>query len=246
MSLLTQEPAHLMLEDGTTYSGVAFGARGDTAGEVVFNTSMTGYQEILTDPSYRAQMVAMTYPHIGNYGINPADMESDRIQVSGFIIREPCAQPSNWRAEGGLEGWLVENEIVGISGIDTRALVKKIRTMGAMRGAIISGHAPRSVLKDRLEREPSMVGRDLVAEVTCDAPYRWTEGLYRLVGEEHTRPAPTVKGRPFTVVAYDFGVKRNILRLLVDHGCDVTVVPASTTAEEALSYQPDGIFLSNT
>ncbi len=244
MSLLNREPARLLLEDGTIFEGYAFGARGDTAGEVVFNTSMTGYQEILTDPSYRAQMITMTYPHIGNYGVNPEDMESSGIQVAGFIVREPCNRGSNWRSEGELETWLKESGVVGISGIDTRALVRKIRDKGAMLGSIISGEATEGDLRARLDQEPSMVGRDLVSEVTCEAAYEWSEPLHRLLGEEHMRPRPQVE-ETYHVVAYDFGVKRNILRLLVEQGCRVTVVPASTTAEEALAYQPDGVFLSN-
>lgn len=245
MSLLTREPAALLLEDGTLYEGHAFGARGQTAGEVVFNTAMTGYQEILTDPSYRAQIVTMTYPHIGNYGVNAQDVESRQIHPSGFIVREPCPRASNWRAEGDLEDWLARHGVVGIAGIDTRALVRRIRDKGAMRGAIISGPADRRALIDRLDREPSMIGRDLVAEVTCPEPYRWTDPLLRLAGEEHLRPAPPRPARPYRVVAYDYGAKHNILRLLVDHGCDVTVVPAKTPAADVLAMDPEGVFLSN-
>ncbi len=245
MSVLTREPAALLLEDGTLFEGHAFGARGETAGEVVFNTSMTGYQEILTDPSYKAQMVTMTYPHIGNYGVNPADVESGAVQPAGFIVREPCPAPSNWRSEQSLESWLAESGVVGISGVDTRALVRRIREKGAMRGAIISGRPARGALIARLDREPPMIGRDLVAEVTCAAPYRWTEGLFRLGGEAELRPEPPRPKRPYRVVAYDFGAKFNILRLLVDHGCDVTVVPAQTPAADVLAMDPEGVFLSN-
>ena len=245
MSVLSREPAALLLEDGTLFQGHAFGARGETAGEVVFNTAMTGYQEILTDPSYRAQMVTLTYPHIGNYGVNPADVESRAVQPSGFIVRDPCPEPSNWRAEQDLESWLREAGVVGISGVDTRALVRRIREKGAMRGAIISGRPTRAELIRRLDREPPMIGRDLVAEVTCEAPYRWTEGLDRLAGEASLRPPPEAPAKPYRVVAYDFGAKYNILRLLVDHGCEVTVVPASTPAEDVLAMDPEGIFLSN-
>jgi len=244
MSILMKEPATLMLEDGSMYEGYAFGARGETAGEVVFNTSMTGYQEILTDPSYSRQMVTMTYPHIGNYGVNPVDMESDKIHPSGFILRAPCERPSNWRSQMDLESWLRTSGVVGIAGIDTRALVRRIRDKGAMKGAIISGATTREALQDRLDREPSMVGRDLAQDVTCAEPYEWTEPLFQMRGEEFTRPQPQAPGR-FHVVAYDFGIKRNILRLLVTHGCRVTVVPASTSAEDALALKPDGIFLSN-
>jgi carbamoyl-phosphate synthase small subunit len=244
MSILNREIASLLLEDGTLYEGHAFGARGHTAGEVVFNTSMTGYQEILTDPSYRRQMVTMTYPHIGNYGVNPEDMESSQIHASGFIVREPCLAPSNWRSGQSLESWLTESGIVGISGIDTRALVRRIRQKGAMRGVIMTGDVSRSALEARLADEPTMIGRDLVSEVTCKTAYEWTEPLYRLAGEEYTRP-PSERTREFHVVAYDFGIKNNILRLLVDHGCRVTVVPGNTSAEAALALKPDGVFLSN-
>jgi len=233
------------LEDGTVFEGLAFGARGTTGGEVVFNTSMTGYQEILTDPSYRRQVVTMTYPHIGNYGVCAADMESADVQVSGFIVRDPCPVPSSWRAEGGLEDWLVERGVVGLCGIDTRALVRRIREHGAMRGAIITGEATPTDLEARLAAEPSMVGRDLVAEVSCEAPYEWREGTWRLAGEDALLGRPATPEAPYRVVAYDFGVKRNILRLLVDHGCEVTVVPGDTPAEAALALNPHGIFLSN-
>ena len=245
MSIARREPARLLLEDGTVFEGYAFGARGATGGEVVFNTSMTGYQEILTDPSYRRQIVTMTYPHIGNCGVNAQDVESGRVQVAGFVVRDPCPRASNWRAEGDLEAWLVEHEVVGLCGIDTRALVRRIREHGAMRGAIITGAAARSDLEARLAAEPSMVGRDLVAEVTCAAPYAWSEGTHRLAGEVSLLGSPARPDTPYRVVAYDFGVKRNILRLLVDHGCEVTVVPAGTSAGDALALDPDGVFLSN-
>ena len=245
MSLLNKVPATLMLEDGARFQGYAFGAQGDTAGEVVFNTSMTGYQEILTDPSYRAQMICMTYPHIGNYGVNEEDMESAAIHASGFIVRDPCPEPSNWRSDRSLESWLIERGIVGISGIDTRALVRHIRDKGAMRGAIMTGDVSEDSLRQRIENEPAMLGRDLVKEVTCPDVYRWEEGLSRLAGEGYTRPVPAQPAQPYRVVAYDFGIKRNILRLLVDEGCEVTVVPSTTTAEQVLELDPDGIFLSN-
>lgn len=245
MSLLDKEPATLLLEDGSVFEGRAFGARGETAGEVVFNTSMTGYQEILTDPSYRAQMITMTYPHIGNYGVNEVDMESGAIQAAGFIVRDPCDTPSNWRANHSLEDWLKANDVVGIAEIDTRALVRHIRERGAMLGAIVSGPFDRAALQARLAAEPPMTGRDLVSEVTCKAPYEWRQGVVRMPGELDLRPLPEKPARPYRVVAYDFGIKHNILRLLVDHGCEVTVVPATTTAAEALAYAPDGIFLSN-
>ncbi len=245
MNLLDREPAALLLEDGTIYRGRAYGARGDTAGEVVFNTSMTGYQEILTDPSYRAQIVTMTYPHMGNYGINLEDVESGRVQVAGFIVREPCAVPSNWRSTGDLESYLAEAGVVGLCGIDTRALVRRIRQVGAMRGAILTGEAAtEAALAERLAAEPPMTGRDLVGEVTCSVPYAWHEPVTPLPAALPTAGVAQ-PDRPYRVVAYDFGIKHNILRLLTTHGCEVTVVPATTSAEDVMAMDPDGIFLSN-
>lgn len=243
--MIKPQPAALLLEDGTLFEGLAFGATGETAGEVVFNTSMTGYQEVLTDPSYRAQIVTMTYPHIGNYGVNPADAESGQVQVAGFIVRDACPSPSNWRSAGNLDAYLRRAGVVGLYDIDTRALVRRIRVSGAMKGAIITGETNVEALKARMESEPPMEGRDLVREVTCDTPYDWTEGLTRLAGEEHTRPRPPQPDAPYNVVALDFGIKRNILRMLVDHGCKVTVVPATASLETVLGYNPDGVFLSN-
>ncbi len=243
ISLKKPEPATLLLEDGTLFSGTAFGAVGATAGEVVFNTALTGYQEILTDPSYRGQIVTMTCPHIGNTGINPVDMESGRVQAAGFIVRDLCDAPSSWRSEDTLDGWLRAAGVIGIAGIDTRALVRRLRVTGVMRGALLTGDARREALEARLAAEPAMEGRDLVAEVSCRAPYVWREGTRPLDGA----PAPVLDtaARRFRVVAYDFGIKHNILRLLVDHGCEVVVVPATTPAHEALGYEPDGVFLSN-
>jgi carbamoyl-phosphate synthase small subunit len=242
----TPLPAALLLEDGRTFEGFSFGHPGETAGEVVFNTALTGYQEILTDPSYRAQIITFTYPHIGNYGVNPADMESGRIQAAGLIVRAPCPEASNWRAAESLDAWLGRNGVVGLWGIDTRALVRHIRTAGAMRGAIVAGDpVDRARLEARLAAEPPMVGRDLIDEVTCAAPYEWIEGLHRLDGEARTRPQAPRPDRPFHVVAFDYGIKRNMLRLLVDHGCRVTVVPARTPAADVLALKPDGVFLSN-
>ena len=239
------EPAALLLEDGTRFEGWAFGARGETSGEVVFNTSLTGYQEILTDPSYRAQLVTMTYPHIGNYGINPEDAESALFQAAGLIVRDACAVPSNWRSEMSLSAWMAAQGKIGLAGIDTRALVRHLRSRGAMRGAIVTGDLALDRHRGVLDREPPMVGRDLAAEVSCEAPYRWTEGRVRLFGEGYTRPQPPAPRRVFRVVAYDFGIKRNILRLLVDQGLEVEVVPARTSAADVLARDPDGIFLSN-
>jgi carbamoyl-phosphate synthase small subunit len=237
--------AGLLLEDGTFFEGEAFGARGETSGEVVFNTSLTGYQEILTDPSYRAQIVTMTYPHIGNYGVNPADVESAAVQAAGLIVREACDEPSNWRASSSLDAWLKRHKVIGLTGIDTRALVRHLRTRGAMRGALVTEEVDRERLQAVLAREPAMEGRDLAAEVSCQEPYVWTEGLTRLAGEAALRPPPQRPLRPYRVAAYDFGIKRNILRLLVDQGCEVTVFPARTPAEVLLAQNPDGVFLSN-
>jgi len=233
--------AILALADGRVFHGKAFGAPGEVSGEVVFNTSMTGYQEILTDPSYAGEIVTMTYPLIGNYGINMEDVESLRPHLSGFIVKEASDFPSNWRSQMSLDAYLKENGIVGIQGIDTRALVRHIRDKGAQTGIISSVDLDPLSLVEKARLAPSIVGRDLVREVTCQAPYHWTEGPWDL-SEGYQVP----KERPrFKVVAYDFGIKRNILRNLVASGCDVTVVPADTPAEEVLAMNPDGVFLSN-
>jgi carbamoyl-phosphate synthase small subunit len=221
-------PSILLLANGAVFHGSAFGAIGETAGEVCFNTGMTGYQEILTDPSYAGQLVTMTYPHIGNTGVNPEDVESSRIQVAGFVVRDGVTTPSNWRMTQPLETYLADNGIVGIQGIDTRMLVRMIRLEGAMNGILSSEDGEPDRLAHRLVEVPAMTGLDLVSRVTTHEPYLWGKG----------------EGR-FKVVAYDFGIKWNILRILEGHGCTVTVVPAHTTAEEALSLKPDGVFLSN-
>jgi len=220
--------ATLLLANGTVFHGASFGALGETAGEVCFNTGMTGYQEVLTDPSYAGQLVTMTYPHIGNTGINPEDVESSRIQVAGFIVRDGVTTPSNWRMTQPLQEYLVENGIVGIQGIDTRMLVRMIRTEGAMNGIISRGDADLDSLKDKLAQVPAMTGLDLASKVTTEKPYSWGKG----------------EGR-FKVLAYDFGIKWNILRLLERHDCAVTVVPAHTSADEVLALNPDGVLLSN-
>ncbi|MCD6394121.1 MAG: glutamine-hydrolyzing carbamoyl-phosphate synthase small subunit [Planctomycetes bacterium] len=232
--------AVLLLEDGTVFEGLSFGARGCRCGEVVFNTSMTGYQEILTDPSYHEQIVTMTYPLIGNYGTNLGDVESRRLFVSGFIVKENCAYPSNWRDELTLSDYLAANNIVGLEGIDTRKLVKHIRTEGAMRGIISSTELDIDVLKKQLEEYPGLVGRDIVQDVTIEQSYPWTEAVSDvLTGKE-------VRGeKKYKVIALDFGIKLNILRLLVSHGCDVKIVPAQTSAADVLAEKPDGVFLSN-
>ncbi len=233
--------AILALADGRYFIGKALGAAGEVTGEVVFNTSMSGYQEILTDPSYAGEIVTMTYPLIGNYGINLEDVESARPHLSGFVVKEASDYPSNWRSKMSLDAYLRENNIVGIQGIDTRALVRHIRDQGAQTGIISTTDLDPQSLVAKAQRAPSIVGRDLVREVTCAAPYRWNEGPWDLAAGY--QPA-SGKAR-FKVVAYDFGIKRNILRNLVAAGCEVTVVPADTPAEEVLAMHPDGVFLSN-
>ncbi len=238
-------PARLALADGRVFRGVAFGADVLREGEVVFNTSITGYQEILTDPSYAGQIVTMTYTQIGNVGVNPEDDESDRPFLSGFVVKELFRVPSSWRASGGLDTWLRDAGVPGIAGIDTRALVRRIREGGAQMGVLStdSDQQNESDLIDRARSAPGLDGRDLVAEVTCKEPYKWRDG--RWPGIEGQMPRPTRPSRRFRLIAYDFGIKRNSLRLLVEQGFDVTVVPATTTAAEALSFSPDAVFLSN-
>jgi carbamoyl-phosphate synthase small subunit len=232
--------ALLALADGRVFRGRSIGATGEVAAEVVFNTSMTGYQEILTDPSYCGEIVTMTYTQIGNYGINSEDIESRKPFLSGFIVKEACATPSNWRSEMSLDAYLKENNIIGIQGIDTRALVRHIRTKGAQVGVVSTTDLDPDSLVEKARKAPGLVGRDLVQEVTCEKPYKWNEGTWEL-GTGYKAAGKTM----FKVVAYDFGIKRNILRNLVDHGCDVTVVPATTSADEVLAMNPDGVFLSN-
>jgi carbamoyl-phosphate synthase small subunit len=234
------EKAVLLLEDGTLFEGRAFGAHGAKCGEVVFNTSMTGYQEILTDPSYYEQIITMTYPLIGNYGTNTGDWESRRVFASGFIVKENCKYPSNWRNESTLDGYLKKNKVVGIEGIDTRRLVRHIRTQGAMRGIISSDELAPKKLAAKLAKYPGLVGRDIVSETSVDKPYSWDEGVLNVLNPN--QPLPPAK---YNVIAFDFGIKRNILRLLRSHGCRVMVVPAQTSAKDVLAKKPDGVFLSN-
>ena len=231
--------ALLALADGTYFAGEAFGAPGEAMGEVVFNTSMMGYQEILTDPSYKGQIVTMTYPLIGNYGVNDEDFESHIPWVEGFIVKECSPVVSNWRARRSLPEFLQAYGIVGIAGIDTRALTRHLRDHGAQEGIISTLEADPKVLVERARAVPALHGRDLVRDVTCGAPFLWEGG-----GSLLTEPQRASEAAPF-VVAYDYGIKRNILRRLVDWGCRVTVVPASTPAEAVLDMQPDGVFLSN-
>ncbi|HBR16466.1 MAG: carbamoyl phosphate synthase small subunit [Deltaproteobacteria bacterium RIFCSPLOWO2_12_FULL_43_16] len=240
MTLSKNKKAILALADGTVFEGHSFGAEGESIGEVVFNTSMCGYQEVLTDPSYKGQMVAMTYTQIGNYGVDEEDIESNKLWLEGFIVKEYCDYPSNWRAKETLGNYLKRNNIVGIKSIDTRALTRHLRDNGAMNGVISTlGLDPVRLVK-KAKEFPSMAGLDLAKEVTCKESYRWNQGLWDLEeGYGHgSRPQ-------FTVIAYDFGMKFNILRNLINVGCDVTVVPASTSAEDVLKMNPDGIFLSN-
>ena len=237
-------PALLALADGTVFRGVAIGALGTTAGEVVFNTAMTGYQEILTDPSYAGQIVTLTYPHVGNVGVNAEDVESKRIHVAGLVIRDLPALASNFRSTQDLATYLRVANVIGIADIDTRQLTRRLREHGAQNGCIVAAasladaDAAAAVAKARAA--PSMAGQDLARVVTCTAPYEWTASVWAL-GIGHKRPAET----RFHVVAYDFGVKHNILRMLAERGCRITVVPAQTTAREAQALKPDGVFLSN-
>jgi carbamoyl-phosphate synthase small subunit len=236
--------ALLALADGTLFEGRALGYEGETVGEVVFNTAMTGYQEVLTDPSYKGQIITMTSPHIGNYGMTPEDAESRRIWAEGFIVKEASQLASNWRSRQGLQDYLHEAKIVGIEGLDTRALTRHLREHGSQQGLIthVDGDARRAV--EKAKSAPGIIGRDLATTVTCGKTYRWTEGSGEwapALGDK-TRVGAT---RRWHVVAYDFGVKQNILRRLVDVGCDVTVVPASTTATQVEALKPDGVFLSN-
>jgi carbamoyl-phosphate synthase small subunit len=233
--------AALALADGRVFFGQALGASGEISGEVVFNTSMSGYQEILTDPSYRGEIVTMTYPLIGNYGINREDVESSRPHLAGFIVKEACDMPSNWRSEMSLDAYLKENNIIGLSGIDTRALVRHIRDKGAQTGIISTVDLDADSLVAKAKAAPSIVGQDLVQEVTCKDRYDWDEGTWDLANgyEKQQEPAK------YKVVAYDFGIKYNILRNLVSKGCAVAVVPANTPAEDVLAMQSDGVFLSN-
>lgn len=233
-------PAILALSDGRVFRGRSFGAVGEVAGEVVFNTSMYGYQEILTDPSYEGQLVAMTYPEIGNVGVNELDVESGRPYVGGFLVREYWPEPSSWRAERTLDAYMREHGIVGIEGIDTRALVRHIRDAGAQPALIASGKVEEADVVARARRVPGLEGRDLATEVTCAEPYDWDEGRWQL-GRGYVRGENLDR----FVVAYDFGLKHNILRNLVDVGCRVRVVPAETPASEVLAMKPDGVFLSN-
>ncbi len=238
------EKAVLALADGTVFEGLALGHEGETVGEIVFNTAMTGYQEILTDPSYKGQIVTMTCPHIGNYGVTRQDVESRRLWAEGFIVKESSRRPSNWRAERSLDEYLKESRVTGIQGIDTRELTRHLREKGTQQGVISHVDLDHKRAVEKARTAPSIVGRDLAAEVTCGKTYEWTEGsgVWAPSANGHPPRKPT---RAYRVVVYDFGVKQNILRRLVDVGCAVTVVPASTTATAVEAMQLDGIVLSN-
>lgn len=232
--------AILVLEDGSAWEGRSFGAGGETAGEVVFNTSLSGYQEILTDPSYKGQIVMMTCSEIGNVGVNHEDVESSRPFAEGFVVREYIDRPRHWRSVQSLSDYMREAGVVGICDVDTRALTRRIRIEGAMRGVLSTIDFDREHLTRRARAIPSLIGRDLVKEVTCTEPYEWKEGFWTLDGGYRFQEAKGPR-----VVVYDFGVKRNILRGLVDAGFSVTVVPAETSAEAVMRYHPDGVLLSN-
>ncbi len=236
------KPALLVLADGSAYRGWSFGASGTTIGEVVFNTGMTGYQEVLTDPSYCGQIVLFTYPELGNTGTNPEDEESHKPQVRGAIARNITYRPSNWRSTASLPDYLKQHNIPGIYGIDTRALTRKIRVMGAMNGGISTKILDEAELLEQILAAPNMTGLNLVGEVTTSTVYEWSDPT-TAVWEFNSSAQP--EGAQLTVVAIDFGVKRNILRRLASYGCRVVVVPANTPPEEILKYNPDGIFLSN-
>ena len=249
--------AILALADGRYYEGLSFGAEGEAVGEVVFNTSMTGYQEILTDPSYEGQLVAMTYPQMGNVGVNPEDVESRRPFTKGFIVKDYTPIPSNWRASQPLHEYMKQHGIVGIQGIDTRSLVRHLRDHGSQEGIISTMSSDPNELIAKAQASPGLIGRDLVKEVTCQESYEWNEGMWELGAGYKRREGVESGAKPrgrrkssfqspaFAVVAYDFGIKFNILRNLAQSGCRVRVVPAAMAAEDVLAMKPDGIFLSN-
>ena len=231
--------AILLLEDGTCFQGIGFGAEGKKCGEVVFNTAMSGYQEILTDPSYHEQIVVMTYPLIGNYGTNALDVESNKPFLSGFVVKENCDFPSNWRNELPLNDYLKKHKISGIADIDTRKLVRHLRDGGALKGIICTDGTSVKNLKAELNKYPGLLDRDIVKNVCTKKSYIWDKPFEDEFGQKHKKEAK------YNVVAFDFGIKQNILRLLVSHGCKVTVVPAKTSAQDVLKLKPDGVFLSN-
>ena len=234
------DTALLVLEDGTVFEGISIGAVGETSGEVVFNTSMTGYQEILSDPSYARQIVTLTYPHVGNTGVNQEDNESAHLWLSGLVIRSLPQVISNYRSEGSLSEYLIKHGVVGICGIDTRKLTRLLRMKGSQNACLQAGEIDQAKALTRAREFPGLKGMDLAREVSTDSAYPWHQGAWQSVNGNREPPQ-----EPYRVTAYDFGVKHNILRLLVDRGCEVTVVPADTAAEDVLSSEPDGVFLSN-
>lgn len=241
--MLSSQPALLALEDGSVFRGTSIGAVGQSVGEVVFNTAMTGYQEILTDPSYCQQIVTLTYPHIGNVGTNAEDAESARVHAAGLVVRDLPLTLSNWRAQWPLSEYLRNNNVVAIADVDTRRLTRLLRDQGAQRGCIVAGEGriDEAAAIAAARAFPGLKGADLAKVVSTSTPYEWTQGSWRLDAPMGRTPSE----RPYRVVAYDYGVKFNILRLLADRGCELTVVPAQTTAAEVLRGKPHGVFLSN-
>lgn len=233
--------ARLVLQDGTVLEGFACGQRGSVIGEVVFNTGMTGYQEVLTDPSYSGQLITFTYPEIGNTGVNPDDQEADQPHARGLIVRQMAHQASNWRSKQSLPEWMEQNGVIGIHGVDTRALVRHLRELGPMNGVISSDGRPALDLLEDLKQAPSMEGLNLADQVTTPTAYRWSKPC-RVAFDQRFQTRPE---RPYRVVAIDFGIKRAILERLVSHGCDLTVLPANTDLNTVLSHEPEGVFLSN-
>lgn len=241
-----RKSAVLVLEDGSVFRGASIGAEGQSVGEVVFNTAMTGYQEILTDPSYRRQLVTLTYPHIGNVGVNEDDEESSHVHAAGLIIRDLPVLASNWRTQETLGDYLVRNHVVAIADIDTRRLTRILREKGAQSGCIQAGDAIDEVdALDAAKAFPGLKGMDLAKEVTTGTPYEWVQSVWSLEGGMPEAPHPIDEQLPLHVVAYDYGIKRNILRMLAERGCRITVVPARMPATDVLALKPDGIFLSN-
>lgn len=241
-----RKPAILVLEDGSVFRGTSIGADGQSVGEVVFNTAMTGYQEILTDPSYCRQLVTLTYPHIGNVGVNADDEESSQVHAAGLIVRDLTVHASNWRMEASLGDYLVRHGVTAIADIDTRQLTRILREKGAQNSCIQAGDAiDEAAAIGAAKSFPGLQGMDLAREVTTPTPYEWTQGVWGLSAGGSDAPPPGDGRPPVQVVAYDYGIKRNILRLLVQRGCRVTIVPAQTPATEVLARRPDGIFLSN-
>ena len=234
-------PAYLVLEDGTTFQGISIGATGTTVGEVVFNTSMTGYQEILTDPSYCNQIVTLTYPHIGNVGVNREDWESGKIYSAGLVIRDAPIRSSNWRCEQSLPAFLSDNGIVAIANIDTRRLTRVLREKGSLNGVIGTGDVTIESLLEQAKAFPGLKGLDLAKEVTTQSSYKWTEGVWSITDGYGSKE----NSQPYRVAALDFGVKHNILRILHHMNCDIDVLPAKTTFDELMQYSPEGVFLSN-